>query len=85
MKWTCFYKTEADLVADLLVTESDVNTVPYYKLVRGYGFVDSFKKYFAKHGQLTPKQMTQAKRLAGEIYRNVHGESAYCAIAKPRW
>lgn len=85
MKWTTFYGTEQELIEDLVLAKSDVKTVPYCQLVRGYGFVDSFKKYLAKHDALTPKQMTQAKRLAGEIFRNVHGEEEYWRKARQKY
>lgn len=44
----------------------------YWKLCKGYEFLDSFKKYCQKNGCLTEKQMIQLKRLAGEVYKNVH-------------
>lgn len=73
MKWTDFYKTEDALVQDMLLTKSDVDKCPYFSLVKGYEFIHSFKRYYGKNGRLTPKQMTQLKRLAGEVYYNVHG------------
>lgn len=71
-RWTDFYNTEEELLRDMLLTLSDEKTTPYYKLVKGYGYIDSFKRYYAKNRCLTPKQMTQLKRLAGEVYKNVH-------------
>lgn len=72
MKWTDFYKTEDELIADMLETKSDVNKYPYYRLVRGYEYIQGFKKYYEKNGCLTDKQLTQLKRLAEPIFRNVH-------------
>lgn len=71
-KWTDYYETEEALLQDMLLTKSDVNKCLYYSLVRGYEYIESFKRYYAKNGRLTEKQMTQLKRLAGNVYRNVH-------------
>lgn len=71
MKWNEIYNSEEALIADMLKTKSDVNTVPYYQLVKGYEYIESFKKYYTKHGMLTEKQLTQLKRLAENIKRNV--------------
>lgn len=75
--WTNFYNSEQELINDMLAAKSDVNSVPYYQLVKGYEYIDSFKKYYGKNHKLTEKQMVQLKRLAGEIFKNVHGESEY--------
>ena len=71
-KWTDFYDSEQDLIDDMMLTVSDERTAYYYLLVKGYAYIDSFKKYYTKHGCLTDKQMTQLKRLAPEVYKNVH-------------
>lgn len=78
IKWTTFYDTEEELVADMLKTFSDPNSGLYYKRVQGYGYIDSFKKYYAKHGCLTEKQMVQLKRLAQFVYANVHNDNIPC-------
>lgn len=72
MKWTDYYKTEQDLIDDMMLTLSDEKTAYYYQLVKGYVYIDSFKKYYQKNGKLTDKQMIQLKRLASEVYKNVH-------------
>lgn len=72
VKWTELYESEEALLSDMMLTCSDPCTAYTWKLVRGYEFIDRFKKYYAKHGKLTNKQMTQLKRLAKEVYRNVH-------------
>lgn len=71
-KWTDFYATEQELIDDMMLTLSDVNTAYYSRLVRGYEYIESFKKYYKNKGKLTEKQMTQLKRLAEEVWRNVH-------------
>lgn len=71
-KWSDLYRNEEDLIQDMLKTKSDPNTVAYIHLVKGYEYIEGFKKYYEKNGCLTPKQMTQLKRLATEIYKNVH-------------
>ena len=72
MKWTELYKTEQELIDDMMLTLSDDRTAYYHQLVKGYQYIESFKKYYQKHGRLTDKQMTQLKRLASEVYKNVH-------------
>lgn len=71
-KWTEFYSSEEELIKYMLKTKSDPATPYYHQLVKGYGYIDSFKKYYKKYGKLTDRQMTQLKRLAGEVYKNVH-------------
>lgn len=71
-KWTDFYNSEGELIQDMLRTCSDAHTALYWQLVKGYEYIESFKRYYAKYGVLTDKQMTQLKRLAGEVYKNVH-------------
>ena len=72
MKWDTVYSTEEELVQDMLKTKSDAKTAYYWQLVKGYEYIESFKKYYKEHGCLTPAQMTQLKRLAGEVHKNVH-------------
>lgn len=74
MRWNEIYATEEELIADMLKTKSDVKSVPYGKLIRGYEFIESFKRYYKTHGTLTEKQMLQLKRLAHEVYKNTHWE-----------
>lgn len=68
VKWTELFESEEELVEKMLLCYADVDTTPYFKLVQGYGFISSFQKYYRKNGMLTPKQMTQLKRLAKSIY-----------------
>ena len=71
-KWSDFYNSEQELIEDMLLCKSDEKSVPYFRLVKGYGFIESFKKYYRKNGYLTDKQMVQLKRLASEVYKNVY-------------
>ena len=70
--WADFYNNEQELIDDMMLTCSDANATYYFKLVKGYEYINSFKKYYQKNGCLTEKQMTQLKRLAPEVYKNVH-------------
>ena len=72
MKWNEYYKTEQELVNAMLQVKSDATKYPRAKLVKGYVYVESFKKYYYKNGNITGPQMTQLKRLAGEIYKNLN-------------
>lgn len=73
--WTDYYNTEQELIDDMLRTRSNPGSAYYHQLVKGYEYVDSFKKYYKAHGKLTDRQMTQLKRLAPEIYKNVRNYS----------
>lgn len=70
VRWNELYPTEKELIEDMLKTRSDANKYPYYTLVKGYEFINGFKKYYQKNGALTEKQMTQLKRLANEVHTN---------------
>ncbi len=72
MKWNELYESEEQLIEDMMKTKSDPDKYPIHQLVKGYGYIESFKKYYQKHGQLTEKQMTQLKRLAVSIYSNLY-------------
>ena len=72
VKWNELYSNEQELINDMLQTKSDVKAYPYYQIVKGYEYVEGFKRYYAKHGILTDKQMTMLKRIAKEIFKNVH-------------
>jgi len=71
-KWSDFYNSEEELIEDMLLCISDATNNLYWKLVKGYEYIESFKKYYRKNGCLTEKQMIQVKRLAGEIHKNVY-------------
>lgn len=68
-KWFEYYSNEQELIDDMMLTCTEGT---YWKLCRGYEYLRGFKKYYQKNGYLTERQMTQLKRLAGEVYRNVH-------------
>ena len=74
MKWNDYYKTESDLIDAMLQSKSNPENYQRYQLVKGYIYIESFKKYYLKNGNLTDKQMTQLKRMAGEIYKNLNWE-----------
>ena len=71
VKWTELYESEGALIADMLKTKSNPKEVPYWRLVKGYEYIESFKRYYAKNGKLTDKQMVQLKRLAKNVHENV--------------
>lgn len=72
MKWTYFYNSEQELIEDMLKTKSNEKEYYYNQLVQGYMYIEGFKRYYAKNGTLTPKQMAQLKRLADAVYRNAN-------------
>lgn len=72
MKWNELYKNETELINAMLQTKSDSQKFYPYQLVKGYMYIESFKKYYEKNGNLTERQLTQLKRTAGEIYKNLN-------------
>ncbi len=72
MKWNELYNSEEELIQDMLKTKSDPNKYQSYELVKGYEYIESFKKYYKKNNKLTDKQMIQLKRLAPSIYSNLY-------------
>jgi len=75
MRWNELYNSEEELIRDMLKTKSNPKEYPQYQLVRGYAFIESFKKYYKDHKTLTSKQMTQLKRLAPSIYSNLYKDN----------
>lgn len=71
-KWNEIYNSEEELIEDMLKAKADERKYGYRLLVKGYIYIHSFQNYYKKNGELTPKQMTQLKRLAYEIYKNTH-------------
>lgn len=68
-KWLDIYDTEEELVKDLfnekILTDEDTHCM--FKVCKGYEYIKSFRKFYKKNGYLTPKQITQLKRLAYEM------------------
>lgn len=72
VKWDSLYDSESQLIDDMMKTNSAPN-LPPYKLVRGYDYINSFKRVIDSGNTLSPAQMRQLKRLACDIFINVHG------------
>lgn len=75
-KWNDIFDTEQELIKALFSKKvyTDEDNVPMHKWCKGYVYVKGFRKYYSKHGKLTDKQMTQLKRLAGEIAYHIYCE-----------
>ena len=67
ISWNQLFDSEQELIAKMLDCETEKGLVP-----KGYGYIGSFKRYYKKNGCLTPKQLTQLKRLAKSIYAFVN-------------
>lgn len=67
VKWDEIYDSESELLNDL-VASGDYER----KYTKGYAYLESFKKQYLAKGTLSDKQMVQLKRLAQEVYTNVH-------------
>ena len=70
-KWTDFYNTEEELIDDMLITYTNAHK-DLDKLCKGYKYINCFKEYWFRHDELTPNQLAYVKKLAPEIYKNVH-------------
>lgn len=71
-KWNELFDSEEDLIEAMLKCNATYhegrNNIVNYGIVAGYGYIYSFQQYYAKHGTLTEKQMTQLKRLAKAVW-----------------
>lgn len=65
--WNSVYSTEAELIDDLKKVYIPQGRGPMGHCFQGYAYIYAFAFYVQKGWQLSPKQMTQAKRLAVEI------------------
>ena len=70
-KWTEFYSSEEELIKELSEVDVELNKIvteqKMYAFYKGYEFIHSFALQLQNGKTLSPKQITQAKRLAGEI------------------
>lgn len=70
--WDEIFDTEQELIEAMFHEKVRTEGAPLHKLCGGYEYIKSFRKYYQKHGELTPKQMTQLKRLASEIAYRIY-------------
>lgn len=83
LSWDKLFDSEAELVEAMMNCPSERTNSRHGLVPTGYGYIASFKRYYAKNGCLTDKQMTQLKRLAKSVYvgfrgMNVGGYIAMC-------
>ena len=64
-KWNELFDNEVELINAMFLCDTNGN---YYERCRGYEYLESFKRYYNKNGSLSPKQLTQLKRLASAMY-----------------
>lgn len=62
VKWNEIYDTEEELIGDMLCVDCTKRNP-----VRGYEFIAGFQIWHGAGRELTAKQITQTKRLAGNI------------------
>lgn len=73
LSWYDIYDSEEELIRDML--DERLILYPFDpNVVRGYAYINSFRRFYMKNGFLTTKQMSQLKRLATSI--------AFCLYAK---
>ena len=68
LSWNQLFDSEGELIVKMLECETEKGLVP-----KGYGYIDSFKRYYKKNSCLTTKQLTQLKRLSKSVYAFVNG------------
>lgn len=88
LKWYDIYSSEELMVWDMLRVHSDPG-LSKYPTVRGYEYINSFKKYFLLYKRLTEKQMNVLKKylfieIAYNFYcsggRGFENNKANCSI-----
>lgn len=70
LKWRDLFDSEGELIRTMF--KCKVRGSNPYQLVKGYEYIESFQRYYAKNGRLTEKQMVQLKRLAKAIYEHIN-------------
>lgn len=70
LKWSDLFDSEEELIHTMF--KCKVRGSNPYQLVKGYEYIESFQRYYAKNGRLTEKQMVQLKRLAKAIYEHIN-------------
>lgn len=71
LAWDQLFESDQELIDKMLQCNTGAGLVP-----RGYGYIRSFQRYYRATGELTPRQMTQLKRLAKYIYAYINGLDA---------
>ena len=66
VKWDSMFNSEQELIESLI--KVDVEKFKADRL-KGYQYVEGFQKQLAANKELSPKQITQLKRIAKSIYR----------------
>lgn len=64
-KWNELFDNETELINAMYLCDTNENSC---KCCKGYVYLESFKRYYKKNGSLSPKQLTQLKRLASTMY-----------------
>ena len=67
LSWDELFDSEDELLSAMMKCPTIGGLVP-----RGFGYIEGFQRYYKKHGCLTPKQMSQLKRMAKFIYAYVN-------------
>lgn len=65
VKWSDMFDSEEELIRTMIIVSPRFEVNGY----KGFAYINSFTEYYKKNKELTPKQITQLKRLAKEIYR----------------
>lgn len=66
VKWNEMFDSEEELIETMKKIDIKKFENNYYK---GYAYIGSFQKQLANGAELSPKQITQLKRLAKEVYK----------------
>ena len=71
VKWNTLYSDLGELITDMMNSVSDP-TLPAHRVVKGYQYINSFKRVVEQGGNLSEAQVRQLQKLASSIFQNVH-------------
>ena len=69
VKWDDMFDSVDELIRTMIIVSPRFEKNCY----NGYAYVNSFTEYYKNNKELTPKQITQLKRISKEIYKCYYG------------
>lgn len=66
VSWNELYDSVQEMIDDLC--SINYSNCSAFTSLRGYKYLEGFKRYYLLHGYLTDKQTVQLKRLASSLY-----------------
>lgn len=66
VSWNKLYDSVQEMIDDMC--SINYSNCSAFTSLRGYKYLEGFKRYYLLHGYLTDKQTVQLKRLASSLY-----------------